>query len=468
MMDIKQKFKVYCSTNINDTVNKGLIDTLVEENKPLILEGVASSNSVDLDGDYMTNECLEDMKTQALGLNIFLDHEHTIDKIVGKVTDVIETSSDVFKIKFSVIPAYEWYISDFLQNGINLGLSIGASVLDFEDTETGWKINKVKLHEISIVGIPANWDTFGTVQTSKELGMVTAKCFNGACKQIIDKLDLQKDLVTTTTITKEFEDGEEADEDGIITEEEVIKLINEALIEAKDQIITEIVSEYHLDGKELTNQNTDNTQTIDETTDSSDEDGNKEKDIEMEKEEIVELIKEHSLTEEMVKGLIVDALKSLEEVEADVTEETPIVKEEDVEVTKAETDDEKEEDEEDEDEEDEKEKSSETELEKSEEVEEDEKEKSSETELEKSSKPKIVVDVKDTLDIEEIKKSIKEELRAEVEAEVEAELLKSLSTERKPVAHEQPKVEKEATDEEKVEKSNNVMSTREMAKHLIG
>ena len=462
MMDIKQKFKVYCSTNINDTVNKGLIDTLVEENKPLILEGIASSNSVDLDGDYMTNECLEDMKTQALGLNIFLDHEHTIDKIVGKVTDVIETSSDVFKIKFSVIPAYEWYISDFLQNGINLGLSIGASVLDFEDTETGWKINKVKLHEISIVGIPANWDTFGTVQTSKELGMVTAKCFNGACKQIIDKLDLQKDLVK-----KEFEDGEEADEDGIITEEEVIKLINEALIEAKDQIITEIVSEYHLDGKELVNQNTDNTQTIDETTDSSDEDGNKEKDIDMEKEEIVELIKEHSLTEEMVKGLIVDALKSLEEVEADVTEETPIVKEEEVEVTKAETDDEKEEDEEDEDEEDEKEKSSETELEKSEEVEEveEEVEKSSETEIEKSSEsPKVEIDI----DIEELKKSIKEELRAEVEAEVEAELLKNLSTERKPVAHEQPKVEKEVTDEEKVEKSKNVMSTREMAEHLIG
>lgn len=460
-MGIKQKFKVYCSTNINDTVNKGLIDSLVEEDKPLILEGIASSNSVDLDGDYMTNECLEDMKTQALGLNIFLDHEHTIDKIVGKVTDVVETSSDVFKIKFSVIPAYEWYISDFLQNGINLGLSIGASVLDFEDTETGWKINKVKLHEISIVGIPANWDTFGTVQTSKELGMVTAKCFNGACKQIIDNLDLQKDLV----INKEFEDGVEADEDGIITEEEVIKLINEALIEVKDQIITEIVTEYHLDGKELVNQNTDNTQTINETTDSSD-DGNKEKDIEMEKEEIVELIKEHSLTEEIVKGLIVDTLKSLEEVEADVTEETPIVKEEDVEVTKAETDD-KEEDEEKEDEdeedEDEKEKSSETELEKSEEI----VEESSETELEKSSEVESV-----EIDMDELKKSIKEELREEVEAEVEAELLKALSTERKPVAHEQPNiddVEKEANGEEKVEKSNkNIMSTRDMAKHLLG
>lgn len=473
MMDIKQKFKVYCSTNINDTVNKGLIDSLVEDNKPLILEGVASSNSVDLDGDYMTNECLEDMKTQALGLNIFLDHEHTIDKIVGKVTDVIETSSDVFKIKFSVIPAYEWYISDFLENGINLGLSIGASVLDFEDTDTGWKINKVKLHEISIVGIPANWDTFGTVQTSKELGMVTAKCFNGACKQIIDNLDLQKDLVTTmkTYVDKEFEDGEDPDEDGVITEEEVIKLINEAIIEAKDQIITEIVSEYHLDGKELVNQNPPNTEETDTEPTNSSDDGNKEKDIDMEKEEIVELIKEHSLSEDMVKELIVDALKSLEEVEADVTEDAPIVKEEDVEVTKA-KEDEEEDDEKEEDEEDEEEKSSEPETEKSIEVEEEpvevETEKSSEPAIEKSSE-NIEVDVKETIDIEELKKSIKEELRAEVEAEVEAELLKSLSTERKPVAHEQPnieEVEKEASGEKTVKKGN-VMSAREMAEHLI-
>ena len=449
-MDIKQKFKVYCSTNINDTVNKGLINTLVEQDKPLILEGIASSNSVDLDGDYMTNECLEDMKKQAVGLNIFLDHEHTIDKIVGKVTDVIETSSDVFKIKFSVIPSYEWYISDFLENGINLGLSIGASVLDFEDTDTGWKINKVKLHEISIVGIPANWDTFGTVQTSKELGIVTAKCFNGACKQIIDNLDLQKHM----SINKDFEDGEEPDEDGVITEEEVIKLINEAIIEAKDQIITEIVSEYHLDGKELYNQDEDKEEeNADETTDSSEEDEDKEKSLDMEKEEVIELIKEYSLTIDMVKEVVLDSLKEVKE--AEVTDENPIVKEEEVEVTKTveeETDVEK---------------SSEEEIEEEKDV---EKSSEEEEEVEKSSEEADVGITVETFDMEELKKSIKEELRAEVEAEVEEELLKALSTERKPVAHKQPKVEeveKEASEDKKVEKSGNIMSTRKMAEFLL-
>ena len=47
----KQKFRVYCSTNIQDSVNKNLVAQLVEDEKPLILEGVASTNSVDLDGD---------------------------------------------------------------------------------------------------------------------------------------------------------------------------------------------------------------------------------------------------------------------------------------------------------------------------------------------------------------------------------------------------------------------------------
>ena len=73
--------------------------------------------------------------------------------------------------------------------------------------------------------------------------------------------------------------------------------------------------------------------------------------------------------------------------------------------------------------------------------------------------------------MEKKKKSIREELRAEIEAEVEEEVLKALSTERKPVAHEQPKleeVEKEASDENKIEKSGNVMTTRKMAEHLLG
>ena len=449
-MDTKQKFKVYCSTNINDSVNKAMVESLVEEDKPLILEAIASSNSVDLDGDYMTNECLEDMKSQAVGLNIFLDHEHTIDKIVGSVVEVIETSSDIFKIKFSVLPKYEWYITDLLENNINLGLSIGASVLDFEETDTGWKIDKVKLVEISIVGIPANWDTYGTVQTSKELGMVTAKCFNGACKQIIDNLEFSE----KEFIEKDIEDGEDPQDDEVITEKEVVDLINEACIQLKNEIITEIVAEFNLDGKKYDKPSSDEEMDSSEDgqieTDSSvDED--KEKNLDMEKEEIIELIKENSLNEEMVKELVIDALKEFKEEE--VTE-TPIIKEEEVEVTKSEEEDEEKEEEE------EKDKSCKDDDKKDKSEEEDE---SSENEKEEEASKSVEIDVKETIDIEELKKSIRQE--------IEGEILKSLSAERKPVAHEQPRledVEKEANGEDKVEKKGNVMSTREMAEHLLG
>lgn len=441
MKNIKQAFKVYCSTDINKKVTKEYVDSLVQEDKPLILEAIASTNSVDLEGDYMTNDCLEDMKKQAVGLSIFLDHNHTIDKIVGTVTEVIETSSDVFKIKFSVLPKYEWYITDLLENGVNLGLSIGASVLDYDNTDEGWKINKVKLVEISIVAIPANWDTFGTVQTSKELGEVTAKCFNGACKQIIDSLDLSKDLTSTV---KDLEDGEEPEDDGSITEDEVINLINEACIVLKDQIITEIVSEYNLDGKmhEINTSDNNDVEDLseDKSTDSSNDDSeDKEKNLEMEKEEIVELIKENTLTSDMVKELILEALKE-KEAEVEVTEEAPIVKEEEVEVTKAKEDLEE---------------TTVEQVEKSEPVDE------------------VAVEVK-TVDVEELKKELTkqltEELTPKIRKDLESEILKELSVERQPKAKEQPKTEnlEKSTEETKKEPADNVMSSRDIAKKMLG
>lgn len=465
----EQKFKVYCSTNINDTVTKEYIDTLISEDEPLILEAIASTNSVDIDGDYMTNECLEDMKKQAIGLSIFLDHNHTIDKIVGSVTDVIETSSDIFKIKFSVLPKYEWYITDLLDNGINLGLSIGASVLDYENTDTGWKINKVKLVEISIVGIPANWDTFGTVKTSKELGEVTAKCFNGACKQVIDNLSLS----VVSDVQKDIEDGEESELDNKIIEVST-RIFNEFGVELKKQIISEIVSEYNLDGKKHSpSDDSDNDE--EKPTDSSDED-DKEKNLEMEKEEIKELIKEHSVSLDTVKEVVRETLKELNDFEVEVTEETPIVKEEEVDVTKAEEID----------------ASEETEIEKEFEVEEEvdiekdaeveteseeteaevETEKDAEVEIEKDAEvetesDKIDVGVTvETFDMDELRKSIREELKEEVYNDVEADILKRLSMERNPEqsAHKQPDVEKKI--EETATKESS-MTPRKLAEFLM-
>ena len=81
---------------------------------------IAKCVEVDEDGDYMTKSCLEDMKRQAIGLNVLKEHGRTLDDIVGTVSQVLESNGDNFKIKFKVLPRYEYYILEFLENNINI------------------------------------------------------------------------------------------------------------------------------------------------------------------------------------------------------------------------------------------------------------------------------------------------------------------------------------------------------------
>ena len=431
-MDTKQKFKVYCSNlEKNFPLNDG--------SDELILEAVASTSSLDEEGDMITNECIESMKNQALGLNIHLDHNHDTHNVIGNVIEVLETDNKTLKIKFKILPSWQSKILEYLDNGIALGLSIGGAVKDFEETESGWEIKDIKLYEISLTPLPANWDTFGTVKVSSEEELVTAKCFDGACKQVLTNLK-------SLDITKDVEDGEDPDEDDRITEEEVINIINQFGIELKNQIIAEIVSEFNLDGKKYDNNTEESSESDDNTKDSSDED--KEKNLDMEKEEIKELIVE--TIKEVNKDLIVETLKEMKEAEA--TEETPIVEEEVVDVVKAQCDD----DEEDEEEKDKKKSSEEAD-------EEDKKEKSVE---EPVAEEEPVVD-KETL-MKELRDELVLELKPQIRKEVEEEILKELNELREPVETPQPTVEKEqeVQDEEKVEKGKT-MTTRDLAKHLM-
>lgn len=430
IMDTKQKFKVYCSNlEKNFPLNDG--------SDELILEAVASTSSLDEEGDMITNECIESMKKQALGLNIHLDHNHDTHNVIGNVIEVLETDNKTLKIKFKILPSWQSKILEYLDNGIALGLSIGGAVKDFEETESGWEIKDIKLYEISLTPLPANWDTFGTVKVSSEEELVTAKCFDGACKQVLTNLK-------SLDITKDVEDGEDPDEDDRITEEEVINIINQFGIELKNQIIAEIVSEFNLDGKKYDNNTEESSESDDNTKDSSDED--KEKNLDMEIEEIKELIVE--TIKEVNKELVVEAIKEMKDAEA--TEETPIVEEEVVDVVKAQCDD----DEEDEEEKDKKKSSEEAD-------EEDKKEKSVE---EPVAEEEPVVD-KETL-MKELRDELVLELKPQIRKEVEEEILKELSELREPEETPQPTVEKEQEEaEEKVEK--RAMSTRDLAKHLI-
>lgn len=439
-MDIKQDFRVYCSTNFKE-LNKSLIETSFEENNELILEGIASTTSIDEDGDYMTKSCLEDMKRQAIGLNVLKEHGRTLDDILGKVIGVPESDDDKFKIRFKILPRFQYYILDLLENDINLGLSIGAKAIDYEPNEDsnsyGWKVNKTNLYEISVVPLPANWDSFGSVKISKDLDnedVIISKCFNGACKQLVKE--------HSQDLSKEIEDAQRNDEEKYVTKREVITYINEASLGIYERVLSEVLDEaksmiekYHLTSN--TNQNSDESKKSDDKE--IDENSSKKEDEEKEKSMSTEIEKKVETEEETP-----NVQKNLEESNGTSEgEKSEIVKElekkdlgdESVEVSVSVD-----------------EVSNDDVLKSIEEM------KSSILKgIEEIVEEKVNAKFDEMTEVEEMKKGIRKEM--------EEELFKELTTERKPVETEQPKVEveKEIKEEEEV---NKAMSTHDIAKML--
>lgn len=443
-MDIKQDFRVYCSTNFAE-LNKSLITDAFEENQELILEGIASTTSIDEDGDYMTQECLEDMKRQAIGLSVLKEHGRKLDDILGKVIGIPESDSDKFKIKFKVLPKWEYYLLDFLDNGINLGLSIGAKAVDYEpneDSDYGWKVNKAKLYEISLIPLPANWDSFGSVKISKELednDVVVAKCFNGACKQIVKEY--------SNGISKEVEDAQKKDDEKYLTKKEALNMMNEQAIAIYDMVLSEVLDEakkmiekYRLDdtqakSKDSNESKNSNDKNENDNSSKNKEDEEKEKSMKEEKIDKVE-------TEETP-----DVQKNLEEV-AGTSEgkETKMEKEN---------------------------KTGETDETIDVYVSADEVSNQDVLKGIEDLKSLVTKGIDEGIEsrvdekLEEFKKSLPnvDELKKEIRKEVEEELFKELTTEREPSSTEQPKVE-EVEEVEEEEEVNKAMNSYDIAKML--
>lgn len=443
-MNIKQDFKVYCSTNFKE-LNKSLVETAFAEDGALYIEGIASTTSIDEDGDYMTKSCLEDMKRQAVGLSVLKEHGRTLDDILGRVTQIVDSNEDNFKIKFKVLPRYEYYILELLENDINLGLSIGAKATDYEPndaSEYGWKINKAKLYEISLVPLPANWDSFGSVKISKEINdeEIVAKCFNGACKLLLS--EQTKEIESAEILVKELEDAQKNDKEKYLTKKECINIINEASLEIYERLLSEVIDEtkkmiekYHLDTK-----SNDSTTESKETTSNNNENENSSKQKEDEE-------KEKSMKTDNKEDIDVEETpiqKDLEESERTSTEETVMEKEK-------------------------------TEVKEEVKKQIDEAEVTINVDTDGVSNTDVLKKMDEMQNFfmkkfdEELESKVDEKveaMRKSIRAEVEEELFKELTTERQPVETEQPEVEKEVKEEEVEEEKNKAMSTHDIAKML--
>lgn len=244
-------------------------------NGTLVLIGTASTTDKDTMGDKIADEAIVSMKEQLEnGLTLFDSHEYTLDTVYGKIYNR-EGPDDELSVYFEILESKRAKIEELLDNGIELGLSIGGMVLDSEYSDDTYTIKEIKLIEISLTPLPANLDTLGTVTRKKSL------CKRNICSQIFKSMNLEdEDMIDENKIreivgdmlTKQAEpDPSEGEGDG---EDDVMALLHQIL---------ELLQEKEGDEGDDTTKSKDKDEDDDPTDDSSDseddDDDKKEKNI---------------------------------------------------------------------------------------------------------------------------------------------------------------------------------------------
>lgn len=230
---IKKEFKVY------SPLTKKSVDSFItksdesSDGERILLEGIASTTSRDLHDEIVSSSAIESMSEQALALNIHGDHWYGLEDVIGAIKDASAEDKQLH-IKFLITKKHTPDIKDLLETGVKLGLSIGGYVTSYD--EKNRIINAIELHEISLTAMPANWDTFGTVTTSK--GLVKSNCIAGACHAIVKNLG--EEIMANEEIKTKEETPQEGEETSGLTQDEVIELFNELMAEKEETIVQEI------------------------------------------------------------------------------------------------------------------------------------------------------------------------------------------------------------------------------------
>ena len=215
-----KKFRVYAPPDVK---SYGL-----NEDGTLTITGIASTTNEDLDGEIVSPDALESLAKQVIGLNLHLDHDHSYKGGIGAITDAtLEESS--LRITAVILPEYAEGIKERLDLGMNFGFSIGG--IPVIDSLNSRVINDFILLEVSLTLLPANWDTFGTVEVTK--GLVESRCLTGACHYIL------KEKKSDTMSKKEANPIEVTDE----IKQELVNIVNEAVYNLKPQLLDEIRGE---------------------------------------------------------------------------------------------------------------------------------------------------------------------------------------------------------------------------------
>lgn len=218
MKSVLKQFKVY-SPPITKESSKSL-----NNDGTLTITGVASTTNQDLDGEIISEKALVSLKDQAVGLNLHLDHNHDYNGGIGAITEAY-VQENALIITANVLKEHAQGILDRLKLGMNMGFSIGG--IPIIKNSRSNIIDDFILLEVSLTLLPANWDTFGTVETK---GLIESNCLTGACHYILKEKN-KKMSDNMEKASKVIDDA---------TKQELVNIVNEALINLKPLIIDEL------------------------------------------------------------------------------------------------------------------------------------------------------------------------------------------------------------------------------------
>lgn len=197
-----------------ELINKNIQANPADE--VLHIKGLANTGTTDIAGDTLTREALLDICNQATQHNLHIDHDETIDGVLGPITraeltpEGVEIDADILEGK------YTSRIRDLLEHGVRLGMSVRGLA-----ERAGGNFVRVVLTEISLTPLPADQSTMGSV--------VIVKSFGELARRVVgfDDENLEEDNMADEVITKDV----------------VIELINTGFNERKEEFLETIRDE---------------------------------------------------------------------------------------------------------------------------------------------------------------------------------------------------------------------------------
>lgn len=170
--------------------------------KRKFLTGIATNTQVDKEDERMSKSFISKIKQACLGLNVFVEHEHSIDKTIGYVDEV---GGDENNLEISVALEDESdnelvkRIIKKSEHGTKIGFSIGGKISKakkcFDEKMNKW-INEIEdgeIYEISATAIPAGNGTWANI-ISKSL------------KDLINSDEIKKQLNSVSNSTESMDE----------------------------------------------------------------------------------------------------------------------------------------------------------------------------------------------------------------------------------------------------------------------